>query len=834
MASDQQFAVLYGQLRASFLSRHFAIGRYFRTNHFSEQNRLDTSLTAANLLALSPADQQAHRWGRTRETDNPMLMGSMLLSCLAVEDALGHPHAPRLLHSAVATFKSLYKFSGNHFDGYPLRWDPTSSDRWRPENGPPEISDEFLAEENGTYLFCSPSTDPRHWPLRSRDTLIKLMGEKEAARYVQMNEKDVGPERWGYFDRYRRWELSMDELVGLIASYFMIGKLSTWSGTRMEVARQANNLGDYLAEHGWLLVRPTGGLNARGATGILPALEFPLNRALLSITGNSYPPRTNFAGAMKQAAYWNCLSGPLDEWTVLGTVAGPLVAPFLTGVLATLGVFVFVPESIPLAGIVLPAAGIPATLLAAAVPIASTPMARTYAIYQAGGCFDVQNKPAADEVALALFLMENIPSSLAFQGYMFGSGFTGGATGSWAAAFPPFIALTALDDADTTVRDAYLGWLTERRKHPELEPQKHLTDRPIAAGCFASAVAVLLGAGAAEEAKLKTLLDAAYATLTRTNGDQPPPPPEAAFNSDIPVVDEPLDQTRDHTSEVMFPAIDYQIGLALAWLHAKRRADAGNPVTTPGFPALPSNIIFWPVPAVPADVVGAAENGSIILPVGAIQGTPTPTIYSYGAELFDTDSPPQKPDVPAAMLPSVPTRMVIDRTITVQQSDGDVFSGIVLNDGDDYEIAATGSIWAGDLLHGNNGPNGWENDIQWDATWPLFGALDPVNAHSNCLLGRLGGYFFIGEHKARTRFLYHEPCPLWLRINSNNPGSGNGAFQVRIQVWSTRDQSLRSLLSLHSLPATSLSALAQDLGLKWPPPPVLSLRFMELLLSSKA
>ncbi|MGA7179734.1 MAG: DUF3892 domain-containing protein [Thiobacillaceae bacterium] len=778
MASDQQLATLYAQLRAAFLSRHFALGRYFRTNYFSHNNRLATGSHTDAVLDLGVDDQQLARWDRTRDTDNPLLMGSLLLSCLAVEDALGQPHAQRILHSAVYTLRTLYKFSGNHFDGYPIRWDPISSDRWRLQGAQPAISDEFLVAQEGRYMFCSPSTDPRHWPRRSRDTLVNLMGEQEALRYTQADENKVGAGRWGYIDRYRRWEVSMDELVGLVLSYAMISKLTQSVNIRTEIVRQANNLGDYLAEHAWLLVRPTGGLNMRGATGVLPALEFPLNRALQSITGNDYAARTNFEGAMRKAGYWSCLSDALTWWTALGVVGGPLIAPLVTNVIATLGIFAFVPEAVPLAGIALPAAGIPAALLGAALPLESVPMARTYAIYQARGCFDVRDDSAAAEVAVAFLLMENVAPNLRFMGWMFGSSLSGGKGGAYAATFPPYIGLSALDDPDTTVRDAYLGWLAERRNHPNLEPD----DFPLAEGCFASAVAILLGAGAAEEANLKKLLDQRWNELTNNDAAK-----GAKFNSDMPVVDV-LNQDKewDHTEEVMQPAMDFQIGLALAWLHAKRRADAGNPVTTAGFPTLPSNTLGWLTPAVPPNVLAKAQTvpPGLALPVEAIQGTPTPTVYSYGAELFDSEEPPLKPDVPAPTLPPEPVTLAIDKTITVNQSDGDVDTGIVLNDGDEYEISATGSIWAADYLHGNNGPNGWENDISWDATWPLFGALDPVNAHPNCLLGRLGGYFFIGEYRPRERFLYHESCPLWLRINSKSPGGGNGSFQVRIRVWS--------------------------------------------------
>ena len=822
MAGDAERTTLYSRLRAGFLSRHFAIGRYFRTNHFAERNRLETSLTASEFLKRTPDEQQLERWRRTRDSDNPLLMGSMLTTCVAVEDALGHPHAPRILRSVVATLRSLYKFSGNHFDGYPIRWDPTSSDKWRVQGKTPVISDEFLADAGGAYQYSSSSADPRHSPRRPHAMLAKLMGEAEATRYTQADGK-LGEWRDDYFKRYRQFELSMDELVGLIASYSIINTLATSANTRSEVIRQANNLGDYLAEHAWLLVRPNGGLNARGSTGILPALSFPLGRGLLRITGNNYDARTNFQGAMKLAGYWNCLSGDIDKWTALG-VAAPVIAPMLVGVIAGLGLFAFVPGAAAAAGIVLPAAGIPAALLASAVNVASVPMARTYAVYQARDCFDLQNDGAAQEVAAAFFLMENIPSSVAFQGWMFSAGFSGGKSGAFSSGFPPFLALTAIDDSDQTVRNAYLSWLTERRNHPELEP----TDRTFI-GCFATAVAVLLGGGAAEEARLVQLLDSAYSRLFKRPGDTFPDPSALPFNSDLPIGD-----STDGAIhwELMHPAMDYMSGLALAWLHAKRCAAAGIPITTPGFPTPPNHLLSWPVPSVPIAVLNdAGPTGQTTLPIAAIDGTSTPFGYSY-VDLFP-DTPPLKPDPPPAVLPPVPTMMAIDRTITVSKSAGDVDTGIVLNDGDDFEIAATGSIWAGDYAHGNNGPNGWETDITWDSSFPVFGSLDPVNAHPNCLVGRLGGYFFIGGHRPRQRFLYHRSCPLWLGINSNNPGSGNGSFQVRVQVWSTRDLSLRDQIAIHKVTAGSVGALAQAVGVHWPPPPLVSLRNLLLVLNSR-
>ncbi len=779
MVTDQEHAALYSKLRKSFLSRHFAIGKYFRTNLFSQDCHLEGSAGASDFYgdhSLDPSNQILERWKRSRDSDNPLMTSGQFLTCLAVEDHLGQPQAGRILRSAILTLRSLYKFHGNHFDGYIIRWDPTTSDRWRTVNNLPQISDMFLVNQSGEYIFCIPSTDPRHVALRSRETLVKLMGKHEADRYVR-NDGNLVDWGWDYYDRYRRWELSMDELVGLMTAYFMIHKLGASTSSRQEVARQVNNLGDYLAEHSYLLVRPVGGLNARGATGILPALEFPLVRAMKAITGMTYSARNNFMDVMKKAGYWESLAPPLANWTALGVVAQPLIMPLLANIIAPLGLVPFVPAIMPLVGIVAPAIAAPAAVAAAAVTLLSPVLARTFAIYEHRDCFDMSNDSSASEVAVAFFLMENFSPQTRFQGWMFGNSFTGGKEGSFATNFPPYLALTALDDPDPVVRDAYLNWLAERRRHPDLEPENMTR----AESCFASAIAVLLGGGIEEEKKLKKKLEERYVEFM---GDLHT---AGKFGSDLAIEDSlKEDKSRDYTAEKAQPALDYMSGLALAWLHTKRCADAGTPVTTPGFPAVPSNIGFWPEPTVPQPAINAAQldpsdPSYFPLPISEIQGTPTPRVDLNGAPLFDVQDAPQKSPIPPPVLPPRQTNLLYDKIVSVRERDKDVNTGIVLQNGDEYELVATGKIESGVILS-DNGPNGW-NNIVYDARFPLHGALDPVNAHPYCLLGRLGGYFFIGEKRDRERFLYHRECLLWLRINDDVPGNGTGSFQVRVRVW---------------------------------------------------
>jgi hypothetical protein len=101
-----------------------------------------------------------------------------------------------------------------------------------------------------------------------------------------------------------------------------------------------------------------------------------------------------------------------------------------------------------------------------------------------------------------------------------------------------------------------------------------------------------------------------------------------------------------------------------------------------------------------------------------------------------------------------------DTTLEIRQLDYLIFS-------------ATGSIWAGVWLTGENGPQGW-NNFDNDRKFPLPGS------HPYCLLGRLDGrYFYVG--RGLTTFYRGRGSRLSLRTNDDRPGNGSGAFQCTIQ-----------------------------------------------------
>lgn len=118
--------------------------------------------------------------------------------------------------------------------------------------------------------------------------------------------------------------------------------------------------------------------------------------------------------------------------------------------------------------------------------------------------------------------------------------------------------------------------------------------------------------------------------------------------------------------------------------------------------------------------------------------------------------------------------VVCQDTIEVAESAWDVNTGCAMQDGDRVEISASGSIWAGVWFTGNNGPQGWSN-IANDSKFPMR------TARAYSLLAKVNGYYrYVG---VGTNFTYTgSGSTLFLRINDDSPGNGNGAFVVDVKV----------------------------------------------------
>lgn len=128
---------------------------------------------------------------------------------------------------------------------------------------------------------------------------------------------------------------------------------------------------------------------------------------------------------------------------------------------------------------------------------------------------------------------------------------------------------------------------------------------------------------------------------------------------------------------------------------------------------------------------------------------------------------------------SISAALVRETSVTVRESDHDVDTGIDINPGEWATISTTGQIWAGWWFTASNDPEGWDS-IANNPNYPL------PSARQYCLLGKLGsGYFYVGRSN-NTMADLTQTQRLFLRINDDVPGNGNGAFTCRIQVWKKR------------------------------------------------
>jgi serine protease len=126
-------------------------------------------------------------------------------------------------------------------------------------------------------------------------------------------------------------------------------------------------------------------------------------------------------------------------------------------------------------------------------------------------------------------------------------------------------------------------------------------------------------------------------------------------------------------------------------------------------------------------------------------------------------------------------RLVMDRVVSVSKNTYDVNTGIDVQPGDRVVFTASGDIWSGVFTTLRNDPFGWGPE---NPGWHLTMARDtfPSRARLFSLLGRLnGGYFFIGRGTELPTITRADR--LYLRINHNNHGAGDGSFHCRVQVW---------------------------------------------------
>lgn len=582
MATSEELSALYGEIRAAMLTRHFALGRYFRANLVSTDNKLQFEGSKDD-FPTDAAAQLLERWKIVdHDRENPLMTSGLLLTCLSVEHQLGRKSALPIINSALDSIDQLYKFKHDpHFSGYPIRHDAITSDRWNlTSDGKPSYCQEFLIDPGtGQYIYCTPLDDPRYDPRVPADE-----GNWDGELGAGSSERHC---------RFRNWEPSMDELIGLTQGYANVYYLVHDFATRRKVREQANRLGAYLSRHGYLLVRPNGGFALRGASGVLPASAFFFCRVFQRITGHAYPPSASFETALERAGVGDQFKWPLRVWSVLGSLMAP-TAITLAGALGGLG--------IGLVSVLIGAIGL--TL----GPMFGYHIGRALALYIYRDRFDVKNDNSRGEFALA-YLLSKIPGlRQRFAVAMWFMAFTR----DFSVGFPPLMGLSALGDEDPSVAIAYQYWYKTRlalagdhdyNKNEFFSHCQGKDDQGNYKRCLmgaklplATAVSFVLGNAAAKQ-RFDDDLQNMY---ERLNG----------VCQRNPELDDVNGIGENHVL-----AFQYMTCLALAWLQAKREllGDSAVPTDTvlPGLP----DTRQWPAAVIPASVVAAAATGGLSLPL---------------------------------------------------------------------------------------------------------------------------------------------------------------------------------------------------------------------------
>jgi hypothetical protein len=788
---DQLHAQLYSEIRAAVLSRHFAVGRYFWAHHLAPWNwlgslhafgssaasdeddrvlrcwqteiaRPSAYTDSASFLALTQPTQLYERWRVAfHDRENPHFYGSHLMCALAVECALGRAaEALPIIKQHLATLESLYKFrlSGlAHMDGYILRWDPVTSDHWSSRRRGRTIAldhaCDFLRSARRTadgtweriYLYCTPFNHPD---------------------YVPWTGLTAGPGRYLSQVRYRGWEPSQDEIVGLVLTYHLLFALVDDPEVRSTVRRHVQWLGDYLAEHAYLLVRPCGGFTARGASEGLPALEWIFDRTFGRITGETYASRSTFEQVMQLAGVWRVLQDRVVQNGAIGAVLGGAVLSPLGGLTGNV-------------------------------------LGRAVGVWAAREGFDVWDDAQRAGFALSYLLMQ-LPPAARFD-LLLGTQTTARGIelvathltrtpirlsfGGHALAFPPYVCLTGLlanGAVDAAVRDRYRAWFPAR-----------LRSSPGKGGNtgFAAAVAVALGGAAADRAELRDWLDRSYQRLVgrwrwdlairergSTNDTGEPsglPPRYGAVTEEARQFD--TDEDPDLVSHL--DGLEYLACLALSWLAAALDRDPDGVI-----PRLPRAPLRFKRPSIPGVAIARGH-------------APAPTVgWRPGSQSFDIYRSPRgigkPPDPPPPRGPAIVREDTY--AVTVPENSALVEPDIVIHHADYVSLTPSGSIYAGVIATGWNGPEGW-NWIDNDPKFPLKGSnpyaliyrlvkpdkeLQPTPLGPMPMWVPMRPWTWLGEP---LDFMWSgDTARLQFRTNDDSPGGGQGAFRCDVLIGCTR------------------------------------------------
>jgi hypothetical protein len=719
-------AALYSELRCQLLSRHYALGRYWRANHFTDvYNQLaawplthDTHprnfacvnaqgtpcdkvgerpkqwtgpapvgsglyiaelpiYPDANTLIQAPDGSQLalERWRIFRHDRSNSLMNTGLrLISLCVDHQLGDPWAIYTIKLILDTLNSLFKFApnGNFYNGYILRWDPASSDNWSVTVTPndnksvggetPHTCCDFIANpdpntnKNQPFLYCSPFG---------------------SSSYQSVNDKGL----------YRRWEPSLDEYVGLLTGYMRVfdtfqptGSGSPWpvfqqqAVIREQIREQILELvrthvkwiATYLQHFGYFLVRPgcsagshsINGFTGLGATGFNCCMQYPFSRIFARITGDPHVPNRDnysFRGALRNA-------GVLDMWDnyPVQQSAAEAETAFLNSEIWSVLKKLLNDD---------PRNVLRDTCNLAPDAVASV-IADAAAVLVKPGCFDVLHTQESDnhregimQFALAAILnpIAAVKPELVFSGWMslYPNLFPNArACGD---GFRFWLALSALDDSDTTVKEQYGKFY---KKHiipnitaPGVDPadkDETLNKEGWCEEAFGTAVYNLLFPDDCgnqlppdDPNNLEGVVSKKLAQMRKTLLNQ--------FNQHLVLWDheENTNEYDDHCTHEFADKrngayFGYMSALSLAWLQQMRRQKAnpaGHNINSTGEPT-PTNIVaqIFKRPIVPPEVITAAIQQAWPVPINDIQTGVVPHAGQPDMFLITENSPQKPPD----------------------------------------------------------------------------------------------------------------------------------------------------------------------------------------------
>jgi hypothetical protein len=660
------------------------------------------------------------------------MYGSQLMIALAVEYKLGRQDSLPILRLALESIGHLYKYQNiADFSGYPIRWDAVTSDKWATRtvknDDIPWYCCEFLLNSNYEYLYCTPSNHPG---------------------YDKTDDANL--------DRLRYWEPSTDELTGLVLTYDMVFQLVDDAALRTEIRRQVTNLSAYLAGHSYLLVRPCGGFASQGASGVLPAMEYPFSRVFARIIGQDPPAARSFEDALVAAGVWNCVGPSMQRWGVIGI-------PASAGLFGVLG-WIIGAASVALFGFASTVAGLLSAIGAALGLSFGYFLGRAFGMMQAMDCIDIRRAHgAADprEFALA-YLLTLIPPKERFKLWMWGIDL---GMGGYARGFPQFVCLTALaDTTDTTVRDAFLAQ-TPDPATTEARGSGRNTG-------FAAAVAVALGK-ASEEPNLIKFLEDAFDSFPKGKLRQPLLEDDQEHDGTSVV----WERIRKFTEEPL-SALEYLACLALSWLRAEQLQKDGVTDVAGRVVPLPPGTAPWPRPSVPHAVL----KGGVAPALDDVRASGRESVDVFPAR--DTagmvSSRPAEPPPPDSKITG------IDRyTIPVPESSPLVDWNVDIRLGDSVDVRASGAIKSGVWLTGWNDPDGW-NYISNDPKFPLPGTNPYCLLYKIVPTGRTPSerpWKKLGKTPLSFAAMPEDLTGrLMFRTNDDTPGNGDGAFSVDLVI----------------------------------------------------